>query len=54
MEKRHTRRIFPTALFSNIGKTMMMIMSHARVKRSRFVYADFRSSCGIYNSPSGK
>jgi len=36
MEKRHTRRILPTALFSKMGKTMMMIMSHARVKRSRF------------------
>jgi hypothetical protein len=37
MENRHTRRIFPTALFSKMGKTIMMIISQARVKRSRFV-----------------
>jgi hypothetical protein len=52
MEKRQTRRIFATALFSNIGKTTIMIMSHARVKRSRFLKVVLIRLCGIIH-PSG-
>jgi len=52
MEKRTTRRMFPTGLFSKIGKKMMMMRSQERVKKSRFLYAVFTSSCGICIPPA--
>ena len=43
--------MFPIGLFSKIGKKMMMMRSQERVKKSRFVYAVFTSSCGISDAP---
>jgi hypothetical protein len=52
MEKRHTRRIFPIALLSNTGKTIMIIKSRVRVMRSRFLKAVVIRLCGMIH-PSG-